>query len=384
MKIAVVHSNLNLLGGAGRVCLGFLRVLKKLKHETCLVTSQRTDWNRIEQVFGLDPPVDHEQVYPSLKLPLISKTFHGKWLEGILHKVMKSLSNFDLRINTHAEMLLLDANLLYIHDPPLMTRTPLGNHGRSSVRSAYNMSRRFLLSELRERYRGGPILANSCWSSNKLREQGWPNARVLYPPVDVTGFRFASGQHSKPWIVTTSLFSPHKNLEIIPLIAAKVPEARFVMMGFLGQNSHEVLKNIRAYARSLGVENRVVIVPNASRKQLLDIMKEAQAYLHPKQNEPFGIAIVEAMAAGLVPVVHRSGGAWTDIVGGQENCGFAFDSVEEAAQIVCNLLGDRRLKVEMTERAMKRAEAFSKKRFERETVSIITSCVERAQAEANF
>jgi glycosyltransferase involved in cell wall biosynthesis len=43
--------------------------------------------------------------------------------------------------------------------------------------------------------------------------------------------------------------------------------------------------------------------------------------------EHFGIAVVEAMAAGLIPIVHKSGGTWTDIVGGKYGRGF--NSVDE-------------------------------------------------------
>jgi len=43
-------------------------------------------------------------------------------------------------------------------------------------------------------------------------------------------------------------------------------------------------------------------------------MSQASIYLHPPLAEHFGIAIAEAAAAaGLVPVVYRDGGGWTDI-----------------------------------------------------------------------
>ncbi len=34
-----------------------------------------------------------------------------------------------------------------------------------------------------------------------------------------------------------------------------------------------------------------------------------------RPHEPFGIVVAEAMAAGAVPIVHKSGGPWIGILG---------------------------------------------------------------------
>jgi glycosyltransferase involved in cell wall biosynthesis len=48
-------------------------------------------------------------------------------------------------------------------------------------------------------------------------------------------------------------------------------------------------------------------------RRIIELMSQASIYLHPPFAEHFGIAIAEAAAAGLVPVVYRDGGGWTDI-----------------------------------------------------------------------
>jgi glycosyltransferase involved in cell wall biosynthesis len=67
------------------------------------------------------------------------------------------------------------------------------------------------------------------------------------------------------------------------------------------------------------------------------LLKTSKVYLHPTKYEHFGIAIVEAMASGLIPVVHKSGGAWMDIVE-YGRYGFGFKSVEEAIENINNIL----------------------------------------------
>jgi len=58
-----------------------------------------------------------------------------------------------------------------------------------------------------------------------------------------------------------------------------------------------------------------------------------------------GLAIAETAAAGLLPVVYRDGGGWTDIVSRIDQ-GLGYTSVEEAASTIKSLLNDpERLKV---------------------------------------
>ncbi|MFP3402686.1 MAG: hypothetical protein RXN87_03995 [Acidilobus sp.] len=76
----------------------------------------------------------------------------------------------------------------------------------------------------------------------------------------------------------------------------------------------------------------------------------------------FDIAIAEAATAGLVPVVYRDGGGWTDIVSRIDQ-DLGYTSVEEAASTIKSLLNDPgRLKV-LSARAREVAKGFSYERF---------------------
>ncbi|MGC9107299.1 MAG: glycosyltransferase [Infirmifilum sp.] len=55
-------------------------------------------------------------------------------------------------------------------------------------------------------------------------------------------------------------------------------------------------------------------VGQSFRTHINEAMDRARAFLHATINEHWGIAVAEAMARGLTPVVHKSGGAWTDLV----------------------------------------------------------------------
>jgi len=38
------------------------------------------------------------------------------------------------------------------------------------------------------------------------------------------------------------------------------------------------------------------------------VLGRSAAFIHVRPHEPFGIVVAEAMAAGAVPIVHKSGG----------------------------------------------------------------------------
>jgi glycosyltransferase involved in cell wall biosynthesis len=98
------------------------------------------------------------------------------------------------------------------------------------------------------------------------------------------------------------------------------------------------------------------------RKRILELMSQASIYLHPPFAEHFGIAIAEAAAAGLVPVVYRDGGGWTDIVSRIDQ-GLGYTSVEEAAHIIRSLLDDRVRLKELSAKVREVAKSFSYETF---------------------
>ena len=60
--------------------------------------------------------------------------------------------------------------------------------------------------------------------------------------------------------------------------------------------------------RDYGLEKRIKFTSNATNKELIDAMATSSIYLHTMKGEHFGVSIVEAMAAGLIPIVPSYGG----------------------------------------------------------------------------
>jgi glycosyltransferase involved in cell wall biosynthesis len=103
-----------------------------------------------------------------------------------------------------------------------------------------------------------------------------------------------------------------KNREGVLRIFAKCADALNAQMVFTGDALSD---SLRAQARDLHIESRIVDVPNASNEILEALYNRAHALLYPSRFEGFGWPIIEAQACGC-PVVCSSSGPMTDVAGG--------------------------------------------------------------------
>lgn len=80
------------------------------------------------------------------------------------------------------------------------------------------------------------------------------------------------------------------------------------------------------------------------REELVNLVRSAAIGLHTMRLEHFGIAVVEMMAARVVPVAHRSGGPLLDIVGADGDRGFVAETAEDYADAITILVRDSTLR----------------------------------------
>jgi glycosyltransferase involved in cell wall biosynthesis len=214
-----------------------------------------------------------------------------------------------------------------------------------------------------------PVMSNSTWTAKYIRG-AYRSQRVyvVHPPVNVEEL-LPLGEDRGKIVLTVSRISPEKRLTAIAEVARLVPEAEFYLVGSTSVYSGPVLREIRERAEGL---NNFHLETDVPRKRIIELMSQASIYLHPPFAEHFGIAIAEAAAAGLVPVVYRDGGGWTDIASRVDQ-GLGYTSVEEAARTVRSLLNDpERLKV-LSAKAKEVAKGFSYERFKERLNEVISS-----------
>ena len=111
---------------------------------------------------------------------------------------------------------------------------------------------------------------------------------------------------------------------------------------FATEYYHKIIDMVATF----NVSDYVTIEPNVGLPRLESLMRNSKVYFHPLSGEPFGISIVEAMSAGLIPVVPDAGGH-TEFVPKK----YQFDSLTDAAGIISSALQvsqDERLRLSNT------------------------------------
>lgn len=126
------------------------------------------------------------------------------------------------------------------------------------------------------------------------------DAEVFSSGVDERFFEISPDYTSKTVLYARSLepvYDAETLIKCIPLVVENVPGARFIIAGTGSQESQ--LKDL---AQSMGTSKHVEFLGLVPNKDILSLMKKASVYVSTATADGTSIALLEAMAAGLIPV----------------------------------------------------------------------------------
>lgn len=377
MSVVVVHPSLNRGGGAEKVCLAVIGALCRRGYRVRLATIDRTDWRFLEERFGeLSRPFEEEFLIGSM--PIRGKFSQAAltlslFLPELFYQRMKN--DCDLILNTYGELVDSVADISYVNAIPVRVvhHYPESGFSNSIVLRSIAQAYGFSLRAVDKLFRRKVLLTNSTFTQGIVRRHLGRDSLVVYPPVDVERFkRIASFADRENVVATVSRLRLGKNLGLIPRIARLVKKGEFTILGLADQASQEAIEALTKGIGSLGAGDRVRLLINQPPQKLVDVLSSAKVFLHTQPMEAFGMAVVEAMAAGCVPVVPREGGPWFDILDGRQGeFGFSYGSSAEAANMIEVLLEDEDLRMEVSARASERAMAFDSSVFEGKILSVV-------------
>ncbi|KAI7902045.1 uncharacterized protein BX663DRAFT_511548 [Cokeromyces recurvatus] len=235
------------------------------------------------------------------------------------------------------------------------------------------------------------VMVNSTWTKGHIDQLWRTKSVIVYPPCDTESLCKLplKGRQSK--IVSVAQFRPEKDhllqLTSFAKLIEKYPEwkTKSLELVLIGSSRNEGdamrIDCLKKQANELGIKDFVRFEVNAPYSVLVSNLGMAKIGLHTMWNEHFGIGVVEYMAAGLIPVAHKSGGPKLDIVTEYEGkrTGFLADSTDTFADCLNEALSlSEEEYVEIASNArMSASHKFSEDAFNSALLTCLRPCLDQ-------
>lgn len=386
-RATVLAPDLRARGGAERVALAFAAALRDLGYVVQLaVAGDAASVEEVSRYLGVDVSGVEAMALPEVKLlcgleSLRTVLEERSWVRHIRR------NRPDLFVNClfDATPVIPDAfNVYYVHFPhqprPLRLPGVRGFYVRASesFRRALNGGRDF-----REAY--GMYLANSLFTAGHVKELWGVEAEVLYPPCELIDTRGDVVDRER-CILAVGRFQehspgrPHKNHAAMIEAFRRMPDLHAAgwslrLVGSVGSRAE--VERLQRHAQGLPVTFHMDLPLD----ELHEMYRTAQVYWHaqgfghstqadPQAQEHFGITVVEAMSAGLLPVVFASGGP-SEIIEGTAGA-FSWTSIDDLVEQTRHIAGSPPdLRREWRTSVRSRAQYFGRRSFDRSVGQIL-------------
>lgn len=320
MKVALIHDHLAQDGGAEKVLKVFAdmfpeapiyTLLYEKKHVDKYFKNRRIDTSIIQKLPG---GIKHYQWYLSF-MPMAVEFY--------------DLSSYDLVISdtsSFAKGVITKPNCLHIcycHTP---TRYLWSDTHQYINELKYNKWLKKIIGLLLNRIRIWDrlaadrvdlFIANSKTVQQRITKYYRRESTLIYPPVETHKFTvrdLSSQLETEKYFLAGCRLAPYKRIDLV-IEAFKILGQEYKLKIFGDGVDLERLKIIAANASNIEFLGRV------SEEEKVNLFENAQAYIHP-QEEDFGIAAVEAMAAGRPVIAYRKGGATETVIEGETGAFF--------------------------------------------------------------
>lgn len=231
------------------------------------------------------------------------------------------------------------------------------------------------------------IICNSAFTKSFIDRKFHKNSTILFPPITIHKTKEIKKENI---VLHVGRFSGNKqegtNYKkqdvMIDVFKDMVDRKRhkdwkFVMIISVMEQDRDMYETLKRKAKGYPI----VFVEGVSNETLWEYYQKAKIYwhasgygedlaAHPEKAEHFGIATVEAMSKGAVPVVVRAGGQ-VEIVENDKN-GYLWESTEELITYTEKIMDDERLRSRLALEAVRRAQFFAGERFCKEVNSIFS------------
>jgi glycosyltransferase involved in cell wall biosynthesis len=154
-------------------------------------------------------------------------------------------------------------------------------------------------------------------------------------------------------------YSKRKGIHILLKALAKIKEKDWILI-IVGGGDLKSKKEMIDLINSLNIKNKIINFSNISRELLKSILFEADLFVHPALYEPFGIAVLEAMATGKAIIATRRGGIPEILANAGVIIGVSSEELRKALEI---LISDLELRKKYSMLSKERVKIFDWKQI---------------------
>lgn len=331
MRVALVHPNL-VLGGAERLMVDAAVQLRNAGHAVTIFTSHHDPQRSFAPVRDgtLDVQVRAAQlpaaIFNRLRAPCMLLKMSALAASLRRHRGAFDVVFCDLVAHIvpglHASLRV--PVVFYCHFPDLLLRPP-----SRGIVSLYRAPIDAL--EARGMARADVVLVNSRFTqSETARVFPKIQTEILYPGIDPRTYCDIQPVADREQIVVACVnrFQREKNaslaIETLARLRTLIPSTLFARVRLIVAGGHDgtfdalaTHRDLRALAERLGVASQVEFLLSPSDEQRMDLLERCRILVHTHPGEHFGLAPVEAMAAGRAVIAAGRGGPLETVVHGR-------------------------------------------------------------------
>lgn len=354
-SVAIVCDWLTGIGGAELVVLELHRMFPDAPIYTSQYDSTKIDWFKdadVRTTWLQKLPKGLKKFLPVLRARAFSKL---------------DLSGYDLVISSSgAEAKGIRApkettHISYIHSPTHYYWMRYDDYMKNPGFGAFNwlarLGLRLFVGPMRKwdytaAQRPDYLIANSSFTRDQIKKYYNRDSEVIHPPVDTEQFgKYSLAGNKRRGFVITGRQTPYKRIDLAVAACTKLTLPLTVIGN--GPDHNTLLQIAGPSIKFLDNLN--------SRDEVAKQVGSAQAFLFPGIDD-FGIAPVEAMAAGTPVIAFRGGGALDYVQEGKTGLFFDEQTPESLADTLHNFQSDSFSSSEITKYSQKfSVEAFKQK-----------------------
>lgn len=354
MKIGIYDPYLDDLGGGEKYMMGIASCLVK-KHQVTIFWDNKEDLEKLEKRFLIDiASIDISKNIFSPKVNFSTRILNTRKYDAII-------------ILTDGSIPFVLSKKLFIH-----VQQPLENINADSVKSRFKLSRI------------NAFFCNSNYTKSFIDKTFKITTSVIYPPIELHPKNIKKENiilHVGRFRVKNVEIGDYKKQDMMieefkKMVKKGLANWYFILAASVNKEDEEQFKKLQEKAKGFPIK----FIINRNNRELWDVYNRAKIYWHasgfgedlrkhPEYAEHFGISTVEAMGAGVVPVVINAGGQ-KEIVEDGAN-GFLWNTLDELHEKTLKLINNEKLWRDLSESAKKRSKDFAGDRFCRDICNLI-------------